>query len=107
MTPSSVNNTPDAPIFVRGVYLYRAGMDGRAGAGFANVNATAVDFDATPSAMFTGSPQASQSSNPLQWWTLACGQSLIPVPCLSSSFFTNVRWYAIEYDLCGLAGEAP
>ncbi|KAG1660743.1 hypothetical protein FOA52_010617 [Chlamydomonas sp. UWO 241] len=95
------DNTPEAPIYVRGVHSV-ASRASNATAHFINEDAVLVTFDAdaAPNFTYSGAP-ISEAANPLLLWTLECKASVVMIaPCLSSSLFTNAGWFTTKYGLC-------
>ncbi|KAG1657465.1 hypothetical protein FOA52_003001 [Chlamydomonas sp. UWO 241] len=89
------DNTPKAPIFVRGVHSV-ASPASNATAHFKNGDAVLVEFNASAAPNFTYSGASiAEAANPLLWWTLKCKASAVFITlCLSTSLFLALhkRW---------------
>ncbi|KAG1659401.1 hypothetical protein FOA52_004403 [Chlamydomonas sp. UWO 241] len=97
----TLDNKPDAPIYVRGVHSV-ASSASNATAHFTNGDAVLIEFDASAALNFTYSGASiAEAANSLLWWTLECNASAVFItPCLSSSLFTNTGWFKTKFGLC-------
>ncbi|KAG1666190.1 hypothetical protein FOA52_012037 [Chlamydomonas sp. UWO 241] len=96
------DNTPEAPIYVRGVHTV-ASLASNATTHFTNGDAVMIEFDADAAPNFTyRGASIAEAANPLLWWTLECKTAafMMPSPCLSPSLFSNAGWFKAKYGLC-------
>eukprot|EP00955_Chlamydomonas_euryale_P072574 361440-Chlamydomonas_euryale.AAC.10 len=90
-------NSPAASIYIRSAV---SGTPRPAYIPWASSLVTRVEFDADAAPNFTYDSSSSQVTiaNPLLWWNLSCSElDRISVPCLSSSFFTNLPAFEQKY----------